>query len=483
MSLKKLIIFIVGAIIGTTLTYFYISHEVASSEPNTAKERKPLYWVAPMDSNFRRNEPGLSPMGMDLVPVYENQGSKPGVIRIAPNIVQNLGIKTSAVIRQPLVQTIKSVGKIQYNQNQMLHVHPRVSGWINELHFKSAGLFVNEGDPLFTLYSLELVNAQEEYILALNSNRSQLINGAKSKLMALNLDNNTITRVAKNRKSEQYVTFFAPQNGIISHLKVSEGQFIDPKDEIMSLADLSFVWLNIELAENQMAWVSKGDDVSLKISALPDKIFFGEVDFIYPYLDEVSQTAKVRLTIDNKEQLLKPGMLADVMIKPTQTKPLTLVPRSAVIRLGDGDNRVVWAVNPGEYKSIRVELGQSNDEYFAIQSGIELGDRVVTSAQFLLDSESSKSSDFSRYEIMDENAKIQSARTFGVIKDITDEFITIERAAIEKWNRPAAVVEFVLKDRDKHLKINQKIDFSFEIRSEVFVITEIHQLLTEVNND
>ncbi|MCB1583971.1 MAG: efflux RND transporter periplasmic adaptor subunit [Xanthomonadales bacterium] len=479
--MNKTLILTIGILLGASTAYFFLHQQNTVTAANTTQERKPLYWVAPMDPNYRRNEPGLSPMGMALVPVYEDVGGEPGVIRIAPNVIQNLGIKTSEVFKQPLLQNIRTVGKIQYNQSLMSHVHPRVSGWIKKLYHKSPGIEVKKGEPLFTLYSLELINAQEEYLLALASNRSQLINAAKNKLLALEIDLNTIQRIASNKKSEQHITFYAPQNGIISHLNTNEGEFVSPQNEIMSLANLSSVWLEIELTEQQMAWIVIGDNVEMTTSALPRMSFFGEVDYIYPYVNAKSNTAIARLTLANTNHQLKPNMIADIQVIPNQLNSVLVVPKSAVIRLGDS-NRVVWAMNPGEYKSVNVELGQANEQYIEIISGLKAGDQIVTSAQFLLDSESSRTSDLSRYEVKPE-APTPSARTLGVIKAIEGDVITIHREAIDKWKRPAAIVEFKLDNFSKRMNIGDKIDFTFEIQAGEFVITAIHQVLNGAHHD
>ncbi len=320
-----------------------------------------------------------------------------------------------------------------------------------------------------------------ELVIYTTSDILPLYFSAKNKLLALDIDPATIKRIADNRKSEQYITFFAPQDGIISHLNSNEGEFVTPQNEILSLADLSSVWLEIELTEQQLAWVKPGDDVQVTISALPGHEYFAEVDFIYPFLDSKSNTAMARLTMNNSNHRLKPDMVADITISSNQPQSVLTVPKSAVIRLGNSD-RVVWAMNPGEYKSINVELGHANDQYFEIISGLEPGDKVVTSAQFLLDSESSRASDLSSYEVKADKPA-PSARTFGVIQAIEGDLITINRDAIAKWNRPAATVEFKLNDDSKPLKVKDKIDFTFIIQDGDFIVTEVHQLLNEVGHD
>lgn len=489
---------ITGVILGAMATYavitFAFREDDSNSKTTTSNDnKKPLYWVAPMDSGFRQDKPGVSPMGMALVPVYNEPDTAPGVVKISPNISQNMGVKTATVSKQALTQQIQTVGYIQYNENLLAHVHPRVAGWINQLFVKSEGIYVEQGDPLFSLYSPELVNAQEEYLLALSRQQNSLIKATEARLKSLQIDEGIIQKIKSQRKSQQNITFYAPQSGVVSRLKVREGFYIQPGNELMTLADLSSVWLEIELTEHKLSWVNNGDQVMMKSMSLPGQTFNGTVDFVYPFLDAKSKTGKVRLAFENSHNMLKPNMIADIQINPKQNIEAIAVPRSAVIRTGNQD-RVVWALGDGQFKSVAVELGQSNAEYFAILSGLAVGDEVVTAAQFLIDSESNKMSDFNRFDDMSEvkntppkQAKIQSARTTGVINEIDNNVLTISREAIKKWNRPAAKLAFILdpelSDMQKHLSINQRIDFTFEIREDGFVIVAIHEMKMEPHDD
>ncbi len=480
--MTKINFLILGLLLGTVLSYVLFSESTISGESNSSQEKQPLYWVAPMDSNYRRDQPGLSPMGMALIPVYDESHVSPGVVTIAPHVVNNLGVTTTSINKQPLVRNIRTVGYIQYDENLLGHVHPRVSGWVHELYVKSDGVQVKQGDPLFALYSPELINAQEEYLLALSRQQANLIQATEARLKSLQIDKQTINRIKTTRTAQQNVVFYAPQDGVVSNLHIREGFYLQPGTEVMTLADLSSVWLEIELTEQQLPWVVIGDQVNMQTAAIPGKQFTGVVDFIYPFLDPNSKTAQVRLTFPNPQQWLKPHMVADVSIKPQQHDVVLTVPRSAVIRTGTQD-RVVWALGSGEFKSVVVKLGRFNAEYFEVLSGLQAGDEVVTSAQFLIDSESHKTSDLKRFTTGAKAHAVSTARVWGEIKAINGQVITIHREAIEQWNRPATTMDFTYTESTAALETGQTIDFTFAVQQDAFVITEIHAVNQERVND
>ncbi len=222
-----------------------------SNEPT---ERKPLYWVAPMDDSYRRDKPGKSPMGMDLVPVYaEEQGAdtQVGTVSINPSVVNTLGVRTAKAQVRPIVHQIQTVGYIEYNQDTMYHVHPRVSGWVDKLYVKSVGEAVKKGDALYQLYSPELVNAQEEYLIALERTNQSLVQATESRLRALLLSERVIEQLKRTRKVMQQVTFYAPQSGIVDNLGIREGFYVKPGNNLMSIAALDQIWVNVEVFAEQ----------------------------------------------------------------------------------------------------------------------------------------------------------------------------------------------------------------------------------------
>lgn len=391
---------VAAAIVGSLLTIVGISmfRETPSTTNEIATaEKKPLYWVAPMDANYKRDKPGKSPMGMDLVPVFDNAGSDAGVgtLKISPEVVNNLGVRIATAKYQHLNSQIKTVGYVKYDEDQLVHIHPRVEGWIEKLYVKAEGDPVQENQPLYEIYSPELVNAQEELLLALDRNNPRLIHAADDRLQALQLPLRAIKELKKSKLVKQSITFYAPQSGVIDNLNIREGFFVKPGTTLMSIGKLDPVWVEAEVFERQASVVAVGIPVTMTLDYLPGTEWQGKVDYVYPTLNAKTRTVKVRLRFDNKNLTLKPNMFAQVVIHAENQQDSLLVPKESVIRTGSSD-RVVLALGEGRFKSINVKVGRYDDQFAEILSGLEAGENVVSSAQFLLDSESSKTSDFKR---------------------------------------------------------------------------------------
>jgi len=483
----------VGLVAGLAVSSFFLNSGAnEKSITSKAAEKQPMYWVAPMDANYKRDKPGKSPMGMDLVPVYEDAGDGadegPGTIRISADVVNNLGVRTVTAQYKPLHNQIDTVGYVTYDEDKLVHIHPRVDGWIEKLYVKTVGSVVKRGQPLYDIYSPELVNAQEEFLLALERNNKRLVNAAENRLVALQLPKSAIGNLKATRKVQQSITFFAPQNGVVENLKIREGFFVKPGATLMSIGDLSQVWVEAEVFERQAAQVHIGTKVTMSLDYLPGKEFNGQVDFIYPTLDAKTRTVKVRLRFDNRTGDFKPNMFAQVAIHTSDAAPALLIPKEALIRTGNQD-RVVLALGGGSFKSIAVTVGRFDSESVEILTGLTDGEEVVSSAQFLLDSESSKSSDFMRMNhdsVIDDDSvgdsmtvptEVNSASTTGKINSVMagHRMVNISRAAIEKWQRPAATLDFMVDEAINMDDFNQgdEIEFTFEIRDDDFVITQV----------
>ncbi len=404
---KQILILIVGVVLGAIVTLFVSSitenknktddnrHE-ASESP---EQRKPLYWVAPMDANYRRDKPGKSPMGMDLVPFYAEEETSisegPGTIRISPDVINNIGVRSTLVQRESLHLEINTVGYVQYDEDQLVHIHPRVEGWIEKLYVNTSGDPVKKGQPLYEIYSPALVNAQEEYLLALERKNKRLIQAAENRLSALQLPVRAIKRLRRERKVRQSVTFYAPQSGVVDNLNIRQGFYVKPGTMILSIGTLEQVWVEAEVFARQASQVKAGRAVTMTLDFLPGKKWQGQVDYVYPTLDTQTRTLKVRLRFNNPERQLKPNMFAQVIIHADSEDQVLMIPKEALIRTGSQD-RVVLALEQGHFKTVEVLPGRFDYENYEILSGLKEGDKVVTSAQFLLDSESSKTSDFKR---------------------------------------------------------------------------------------
>jgi len=387
-----LAILIAGVLIGRTWS------PPADSDPAAGAVRDILYWVAPMDPNYRRDEPGKSPMGMDLVPVYAGEaGADSGVVSIDPTLLNNLGVRTAAAERGTLSRRIETVGYIGYDEDTLLHIHTRVDGWIEKLATTASGDPVSKGQLLFELYSPTLVTAQQEYLAALASGNTVLRNASRDRLLALGVTDTEITRLDKERKASQRVRVYAQSDGVIAHLGVREGIFVTPATEVMSVARLDRVWVLAEVFERQSAWVAPGQEATVELDYLPGRILRGTVDYVYPELDPKTRTLRVRLRFDNKGETLRPNMFARVVIDGAPIDNIVHVPREAVIR-GGSSSRVVVDLGDGRFQSREIRIGIESGDRVAIRSGLKEGEQVVTSAQFLIDSESNIDAALKRME-------------------------------------------------------------------------------------
>ena len=478
----KITALIAAAATGALLSYLGTIIFGADDAKQTSNVREPVYWVAPMDANYTREKPGKSPMGMDLIPVYADGGSEnaeAGTISISPEVVNNLGVRTVAAKYRKLKSKISTVGYVQYDEDLLVHIHPRVEGWVEKLHVKAAGDPVKKDQALYEIYSPALVNAQEELLLALDRKNQRLIKAAEDRLKALQLPERAIKNLKETRKVAQRITFYAPQSGVLDNLNIREGFFVKPGTTLMSIGKLDQVWVEAEVFARQAFLVNVGLPVTMTLSYLPEKEWQGKIDYIYPTLNAMTRTLKVRLRFDNEDMSLKPNMFAQVVIHSGNDKSLLMIPKEALIRSGRGE-RVVLVLGEGRFKSVDVEVGAYDDDFVEILFGLDPGDRVVSSAQFLLDSESSKTSDFKRMNYSAEESALpadNSATVDGVINAIMLDhgMINISRGAIEKWGRGPAVVDF-LAEGDvslESLHVGMNIRFTFEINDGKFLITDI----------
>lgn len=373
----------------------------ASSEIETAPngEREILYWKAPMDPNYRSDEPGKSPMGMELVPVYADEvdGTDPALVSIDPSIVSNLGVRTAPADHSPLSRRINSVGYVSYDEETVHHVHTRVEGWIENLSVTATGDPITQGQVLFELYSPTLVNAQEEYLAVLKSRDTALHEASRDRLAALGLSPEDVKRLDSERTVRQRIRVRAHSDGVVGHLGVRHGMYVTPATEIMSIADLNRVWVQVAVFERQSAWVEAGQRAEVRLDYLPGERWQGIVDYVYPELDPTTRMLKVRLRFDNPTTVLRPNMFASVTIFGTPTDTVVHVPREALIRGGTVD-RVVLDAGDGRFRSQAVVPGIESGDRVEIRSGVAPGDRVVVSGQFLIDSESNIGSALTRLD-------------------------------------------------------------------------------------
>ena len=371
-----------------------------SSVPSSG-ERKIAYWAAPMDPAYIRNEPGKSPMGMDLVPVYEDEIAG-NIIRIDPVTSQNMGMKMTKAEMKPLSKVINTVAHIDYDEEKLQGVNAKVAGWIERLYIDFEGKAVKKGDPIMEIYSPELVAAQQEYLSALKNynhlkeaslesarrGAEDLLAAARERLLLWDVSKSQIDNLETTGKVNKTITLYSPADGVVTSLKVVEGDKIMPGTKLLQVADLSAVWAIAHIYEYELPFISLGQEVDLSLSYLPGKTVKGKIAFIYPYLDTKTRDIQIRIDIPNRDLLLKPNMYANTTIQSSLPKKRLVVPNQSVIRSGLRNIAFV-SLGEGKFMPREVKLGIiGQDDMIEILSGINEGDMVVTSSQFMLDSES-----------------------------------------------------------------------------------------------
>ena len=357
----------------------------ASSEPEI------LYWVAPMDPNFRRDSPGQSPMGMDLIPVYGGEGGSEedeNTVRISPAVENNIGVRTDLVRRQDFHQALSTVGYVQPVDPLTSVVDVRSEGWIEQLHVSAVGDAVEAGDLLFRMYSPAIATAEAEFLQASRIGRDSLSQAARSRLLALGVSNAQINQIARRGSPSNLVDVRARQSGVVIAIQVREGAFIRPGGPVMTIADLGSVWVLADVFEGAAQRVSIGDSVRMQSSSFPGRDWEGEVEYVYPMIDPDSRTIPVRIRFENADGALRPDMYVNVSIVTEPRSHVLVVPREAVIRTGSSE-RVIIAEGEGRYRPAQIVTGQEAGEFVEIISGLSDGERIVVSSQFLIDSEAS----------------------------------------------------------------------------------------------
>ncbi len=354
----------------------------------TPAERKILFYRNPMNPEITSPVPAQDEMGMDYIPVYSEPGGDAAAVRIDPVVVQNLGVRTETVARGNLWRRVDSVGYVGFDERRISHVHLRTEGWIEQLNVHSVGERVKAGDKLFEIYAPSLANAQEEFIQALRAGQAGLVKASRERLNALGIDNAQIRHIEKTREPLQRIAVRAHHAGTVAQLNVRDGMYVTPSTEVLTLADLSSVWLLADVFERQADWVKVGQSAEVRLPYRPGEVREGQVEFIYPNLDPKTRTLRVRLRFDNEDEALKPDMYAQVQIFAGPIRDVLSVPREALIRTGRS-TRVILAEEEGKFRAVEVESGIESGDWVEVREGLAEGDRVVISGQFLIDSEAS----------------------------------------------------------------------------------------------
>jgi membrane fusion protein, copper/silver efflux system len=364
-------------------------------------QKKPLWWDPMLGPSSISEKPGKSAMGMDMVPYKPAQSAGPSV-KIDPAIVQNMGIRTAEVTRGPLNKTVRAVGVIESPETGLYDITLKINGWIDTLYANQEGMHVHKGDPLFEVYSPDLQVAEEELITAVHSLRSldadtsdpvrreseRLVASTKRKLQLWDIAEEDIEAIAKAQKAPKTVTFRTPAQGAIVDKVIVAGSSVQAGMKLMRIEDHSQMWLKVQIYEEQIPLVKLGQTVEATLDGLPGETFTGPITFIYPHLDHMARTSTVRVTLDNPDMKLRPGMYATAKIITQPVADAIQVPREAVI--DTGTKQIAFVVqSEGHFAPRKVRMGIfGDDDRVQILEGLTPGETVVTSGQFLLDVES-----------------------------------------------------------------------------------------------
>jgi Cu(I)/Ag(I) efflux system membrane fusion protein len=373
-----------------------MSHEHESKDEDDNKDnanKVPSYWIDPMEPTVHYNKPGKSAMGMELVPVYPkpaNISQLKNTITLPQAYIDNLGVATTPVTSSNLDNPIITYSYVEPAETNIAFITVYANGWVRNLPVRSVGATIKKGQLLAQIYSPTIINAEEEYLMALQSDNKILAAAAIKKLGSFHVANTQIQQLQKTHTVSQLINIYAPQNGIVNELNVREGDYVAPGTKLFNIVDLSSVWLIAAVFEKQTQWLKVGNAAIAKFAAYPDKSWQGTVEYIYPQLDAQTRSLKARLRFDNPGLLLKPNMYGNIIIATSPKLGSLSIPSQSVIHDTNG-NRVIVALGKGVFQVRKITTGEETGGRIEILSGLSLGESVVKSGEFMLDSEANLS--------------------------------------------------------------------------------------------
>ena len=447
-----------------------------------AKGRRILYWYDPMYPDERFDKPGKSPhMDMPLVPVYADEGGDAGTVTISPRVQQNLGIRTAEVVRGSLATTVEAVGSVAYNERDVAVVQARSAGFVEKLFVRAPLDPVRRGQALAELYVPDWVAAQEEFLSAKRiaaqtdiSGLASLVDGARQRMRLAGMTEEQVRIVENNGKVFPRITLTAPIGGVIAELGAREGMTVAAGAPLFRINGLGTVWVNAEVPEAMAAQVRPGATVHVRTSAFPGETFNGRVSAILPEVNPATRTLKARIEVANPRGRLVPGMFANVGFAPSASRKVLLVPSEAVIQTGTR-SVVMLAQEGGRFAPVDVQTGMEANGQVEILKGLEAGQKVVVSGQFLIDSEASLKATVTRMgegsapapespapPAAGSNAAPATHHASGVVEQVTHDSITISHGPVPTMQWPAMTMAFAVPHgMPVKAKVGDKVSFDF----------------------
>lgn len=365
-----------------------------------------LYWVDPMHPWYKSDKPGVAPdCGMTLVAVHageesQYQAREKGMVQVSPEKQQLIGVEYGTAQYETAGDTIQAAARVTLDETRIAKVQPRVEGWINQVFVDFTGKYVKKGDPLLTIYSPDALATEQEYLLALKAQHTlhgdampgmeestiNLVAAARRRLELWDIPVAQVDEIGRSGKTVDDLTLVAPASGFVTERNAFSKQHVTPDTVLYTVADLSTVWVIADVFEYEAANVRLGQSAAMTLDYLPGRTFHGRVSYILPQVDANTRTLKVRIAFDNPGAALKPDMYGQVTLSTGGARRL-MVARTAV--LDSGDRQVVFVDRGGgNFQPRQVKIGQQNGDHIEILSGLAAGERIVTSGNFLIDSES-----------------------------------------------------------------------------------------------
>ena len=479
-----LLVFCVAALAGAGgywLAMQRMAHEPPASAQAPASDRKVLYWYDPMYPQHRFDKPGKSPfMDMQLVPKYTDEASNDaGSVSISPQLVQNLGVRVAEATSGRLEQRFEAVGSIAYNERGVVQLQARANGFVERLHARAPLDPVKQGQPLVEILFPEWAGAQEEYLLVRKA-APALAEAARQRLLLLGMTEHAIAAVERDGKPRPRATLTAPISGVIAELGVREGMTVAAGALLFRIVNLATVWVNAEIPEAQAAWVRAGASVEARVAGYPGSVFKGRVGAILPEVNTATRTLRARIELANADGRLKPGMFATVIFAGAAAESV-LVPSEALIRTGQRDV-VILALGDGKFRAAQVEVGSESGGQSAVHKGLQAGDKVVLSGQFLIDSEASLTATLARLETHEAKPEgLHKGRGKVVHIDKASARVELEHDPMPSMQWPAMTMGFRVDDTAAlaSLKDGDAVEFDMRAKPDAqgdYVIEKLRKL-------
>lgn len=450
------------------------SPAMAPGDKAEPADRKALYWHDPMVPGPKFDKPGKSPfMNMQLVPVYADEGADQGKVTISSRTLQNLGIRIADVKEGRMETGFTATGAVSVDERSLVAVQARVNGYIEKLYVRAQYDAVARGQALAEIYSPEWLAAQEEYLVLKRSTQPSaeaLAQAARQRLALLGVSETQIQRIEQSGQSAPRVTLYAPESGIVWELGVRDGMSVNPGVTLFRLAALGSVWVNAEVPETEAALVRIGAPITARATAFPDTVYKGTVAAILPDVNATTRTIKARIVLANPGGRLKPGMFVTAEFGST-AKPALMVPAEAVIHTGKR-TVVIVAEDGGKFRPVEVEAGRESADMMEIRKGLAAGQKVVSSGQFLIDSEASLKSTLTRLESSQsmEKAGTGDGIHTGSAKvnevDAAKGKIDLNHGPIPSMKWPAMTMGFRVEDKSQLSSVKPGDEIEFELRGE-----------------